>query len=96
MPRGVYDRNGAGKPTIKRRKRVKLVETPEMRFSRIATMRTRNVLHDMTLIENLAAARYKYSEEQATSIVSVLEAQVEKVKAALIGRAKPGVPSFTV
>ena len=58
----------------------KATESPEDKFTRLATIRTRNALKQIKLIGNLSSSSYKYSDEQAEKIISSLRSAVDEIE----------------
>lgn len=47
-------------------------ETPEERFRRVATRRTRSVLEDLRLLGNTSRAGYRHTEQEVEAIFSAI------------------------
>ncbi len=57
-------------------------ETAEIRFKRIATVRTNAVLDKLRILGNLSNRQmYSYSEEDINKIFSAINKQIKEVKA---------------
>lgn len=66
-------------------------ETPEERFKRLATQRTRKALKAIELLGRLARRRsYSYTDEQVSKIVTVLRKAVDDLENQFRGRKKAG------
>lgn len=66
-------------------------ETPEKRFTRIATLRTGKAIVAMKGISKLTGNNYKRTKEQETSILAALENAMQEIKDAFAGKtAKTG------
>lgn len=55
-------------------------ETKEQRFKRLATKRTQAALQKIRLLENLSGSSYRYTLEQADTIVGALRTAVDAVE----------------
>lgn len=58
-------------------------ETPREKFVRLAETRVSNALHSLTVIGNLAAPSYEYSEEDIAKIETALKDKLDTVVAHL-------------
>lgn len=72
------------------RRRVPEGETPEQRFSRLATNRTRRALWAIEALGNLAAPSYKFTEDQVEQIDTTIESAMEETRSAFMRRLHGG------
>lgn len=57
-------------------------ETKELAFKRLATKRTNRILKDISLLGNLSDRRnYKYEQKQVSKIFGAIEAELRDAKA---------------
>jgi hypothetical protein len=57
-----------------------VTESREEKFARLATKRTQAALVKIRLLGNLTSSSYRYTEEQATRIISALRQAVDEIE----------------
>ena len=66
-----------------------MTENRNVRFKRLATLRTNAILEKMRLLGNLSnRANYEYSEEELSKIFAAVELQLRTIKAMFTGKNK--------